>query len=534
MKIINKMIKLLTFACVLLVLNPVTAEAATGRIMFTDLTTAAGEEFEITIKVVSYDDDIDEMSVELSYDNEKIRFLDGDSTSGGNGTLNLEAQATSDENSYILRFKALKNGTTNISINNQVIATDDGVTFEMQEGSSKVSVVGGTEVDEMEEEQFEEEVLDMGNDYIIELEGVTYQISNNFVDGEIPDGYTRDELVINNKIVQMVRSDISNIALVYLVSDEIEVDEEVVGYEPKGRFFRFEESTGVFYPYVQITVSDDVYIIFLAEEYPNELPEKFIATTMTADGYAFPAWQDTELEGYYLIYALSSQGDKLMYRYEVNDQSYQRYAVIPDAPNPYLVKSPTLQIVVDVIAANLLEVLSMIAMVFILLFVLMIVFGVKLINRNKEIDDIYLEDSTAYNYETKNKSADKAKNKKSKSKNNSRKKAEVDEFDGVGASKSIEADMGMEMQELPELNLEEFLSTPPIYETNTPQMLDDGLTQEFDITMDDDIFNQDGFIDFKDDRFEKSQVNLGELMEKSKIEAKYHIDDDDDVEFIEL
>lgn len=517
MKIISKITLVLAFVCTLFIINPMSVEAASGRILFNDPTIAAGEQFDIDVRVVSYEGTMDDISITLKYDSSKLEFISGSSSTGGNGSVKISAKSTGAENKYVLQFRALKKGNTSITIGSQLIKTSGGDTFTIQEGNAAVSVEGGTEVEastsasDGDEDYLEEEV----DDSVIQIAGIVYEMSDDYIESEIPAGYTQEKMEIRGENISAIKGDTSGIILVYLEAPGETVVANEYGYTPKGRFFRYDEGTGKFSPYVQITVSDTTYIVFLTEDYQVELPIQYIPTTMTADGFDFPAWQDTELDGYYLVYAISSKGIRELYRYDTNDQSYQRFEVAPEPENPNKVPNETLQVIIDTIANNLIIVLLIIGLVIFLLLVLTIIFGVKLRNRNREIDDIYEGGVTAYN-------------------NN--------DFNQSRNEKPVKPESEYDFKEV-------------TFDLNEEDMLDDGLTQAFDAGLVNDVFKSEGFIDYAEpvsgassqtdsyDDFEEfddyKDYSQGGLQEKSKDlnignYGKYQASDDDDIEFIEL
>lgn len=534
MKILSRITLVIAFVCTLIIMNPMNVEAATGRIMFSDPTIAAGEQFDLSVKVVSYEGTMDTISVDLKYDSSKLEFISGTSSSGGDGSIKLSATSTSTENIYLLKFRALKNGDASVTISSQTIKSTDGDTFLIQEGNSAISIEGGTEVsassntDTATDDEVIEEIVD---DSVIQIAGVVYEISEGFIESEIPAGYSKEKREIRGENISVLKGDSSGIILVYLVAPGETIVQNEYGYTPKGRFFRYDEGTGKFGPYVQITVSDTTYIVFLTEDYEVDMPMQYIPTTMTADGFDFPAWQDAELEGYYLVYAISSNGDKLLYRYDVNDQAYQRFEMPEEPENPNKVDNETMQLIIDTMANNLIIVLSIIGLLFLLLMILVITFGVKLRNRNREIDDIYEEGVTAYN----NRSyGDREVRKEKKSDYNHKNK--TDEFED---SFEDSWDDGIKI---------DLIGTT---ESEKPTgMLDDGLTQEFDITMGDD-FDSDGFVDYSkpvkrtanrqqvskyEPYGEMNQADFSQMNTNSNIGtfSRYQANDDDDIEFIEI
>ena len=106
-----------------------TAHALTARIAFSDPTTSAGEEFKVTMKVISVDGgSIGDNSIVIKYDTSYLKFVDGtNATSYGDGTVRVAGKVGDNpyEFAYTLTFKALKQGETNIDVKSWGILDKD-------------------------------------------------------------------------------------------------------------------------------------------------------------------------------------------------------------------------------------------------------------------------------------------------------------------------------------------------------------------------------------------------------------------------
>lgn len=540
MKIINRISGALMVICIMMILNPMTVEAASGRIRFNDPKTEAGAEFEVTIEVMTYDSSIGSVYIELDYDSEMIEFKSGEHTTLEDGKLIFSPQGdlAVDET---LTFRALKNTTTAVSIaSHEVKDTNDNV-FEMKEGSAQIEIVGGTEVEVVEPSM------------VIQVLGENYYIENNYLDSRIPLGYSRGTIDIEGETCSVVIGDESDIVLVYLVKEDAEVNE--LG-TVTGRFFMYDEATSIFSPYIEITVSDTTKIAFISSEYTEELPVQYVPTTMTADEFVFPAWEDSENSNFYIVYAITNRGEESLYRYDAIDQSYQRFELEPEVVNPNAVEDEQLQEVVDFVAENLILSVSIIGLLLGFLLLLLLIIGVKLRNRNKELDDIYLEGgildySDVEELSTKSNKNDKKKSKKSKKKNKKSLIEEMEEFDEIdeyGEYDKFDDSVETAMEDFSELEVQEIKSefdqnytSERLAEISDLGMIDDGMTGEFNINFGNSMVS-DGFIEYNEsNQIKPEQVEtynsmneIDKFEEEINYSSKRNILEDDDIEFIDL
>lgn len=470
MKIINKVVGIVALTFLFTICAPISVEAASGKIIFNDPTTPAGEEVDVTIEVVTYNDDVDRFNIVLEYDSEIIQYVSSEYTQYEEGKLIFNSENSDMVLKDTLVFRALKNETTIVTISTQEVFTEDGQVFAMREGTSQIKIVGGVEIEPVE-------VIER---VIVQVQGVDYYISSDFLESKLPMGYELTEMELEGNTYTVGLGELSDIVLVYLEKTEEVEDEE----EPQGSFFMYDSATGVYRPFIQIKVSDSTQIAFLNEEYPEELPERYIPTTMTADGFEFIAWEDAQNRGFYIIYAINSNGEKGLYSYDLIDQSYQRFVIQEDAPNPNEIENEDLQEIIDFMAGNLLVTLLIMLLIQVFTIILVLVFGIKLFNRNKELDDIYTDAGIFSKEDT-----------------------------SANHTKASDYEYEEEFEDEDELDLELNFEEDDSLEEDIPAednfmglgMIDDGLTQEFNINVDEKYFSENEFISFADDNENNNQ-----------------------------
>ncbi len=362
---------LLTF-CVLLSL-PMTVFAAEGRMSFTDLTTPAGEEFQITMNITT-DVGIGEINVTLDYDNEVIEFLSGDNLTANNSQLIYKVEGDGSETTVktYATFMALKNASTKITIAELSVTDVDGNEIDTIEGNSAINIEGGTEV---------EPSIPVTPAVSVDVDGVQYGLESTFDITLLPEGYETVGVPYGDTSVTMSKSEATGMTLAYLVDPE-----------GKGDFFLYKESDNSFSPYVQKEISDTSYIIFTTEPVTRTIPEQYVETTLTINEHVFQTWEDTKNPGLYLIHVIDKNGEFAMYQYDTQDQTYQRFDVPEVEVEPEQTGSNELvNKIMDFVSLNAVLVLGTIALVFFILLLVIIILGVKLSNRNSELDDLYDE-----------------------------------------------------------------------------------------------------------------------------------------------
>ena len=111
-----------------LFLAPLHASAeAHGNFYIPEGAVPAGSEFEISVEFTA-DDTIGTVQAAMTYSEDSIEFISGDSASGGGGIVNIKGFPDSAAQSLTvsLRFKALTEGSSQINLTNGSVFTPDG------------------------------------------------------------------------------------------------------------------------------------------------------------------------------------------------------------------------------------------------------------------------------------------------------------------------------------------------------------------------------------------------------------------------
>ena len=378
MKIIRKIGIMFMSLCLCVPCFSLVAHAEDGRISFTDPETAVGEMVEVTCAVRSTSGNVGDTEISLTYDSAYLRFDSGDGvTADGEGALNYSGSGSSSELKFTMTFQALQEGSTQVGISSATISSDAGASLTMTEGQSTVTIAEGDP-----SKITEGSATSSAEDMQVEINGTAYTLTDDFADADIPSGYSRTQVELDGQERQMVANETETVTLAYLLDGE-----------ENGDFFLYNAEDATFAPYEELSISDTTSIIILSDTSKVDLPSAYQEANLTLNGKDFPVWQDTTRDGFYVLYAMNNNGEAGYYQYDQAENTYQRFVVTEAAPeedaqadtSSFLGK---LQNLVDR-HFPLFAVLGA-AVAFIVLIIL-IVQGVKLHNRNAEIDELYDE-----------------------------------------------------------------------------------------------------------------------------------------------
>jgi hypothetical protein len=192
--------------------------AATGKIAFSDPSAKVGDEVSVTMKVTCVEGEaLGNTDVMLKYDTESLEYInETENASGGAGAIRVwSAPLGSAEASTVLRFKALKEGTTTITITSWEAYDNDGkLLTSAKEGSSKITIAasasGETQIENNENvaeetseavEGSEAESMEQEDVEVLAELDVTakkIRIINVPADVEIPSGFRESSIAIGD------------------------------------------------------------------------------------------------------------------------------------------------------------------------------------------------------------------------------------------------------------------------------------------------------------------------------------------------
>lgn len=137
------LLSLAVMACVLAG-SAISSYAATGQLTFSDPTAAVGDQVSVTMKITTADGSLGAADVMVGYDASALEFVSGTNANGGAGQIRLVgSMETTDQKtfSFTLKFKALKAGTSSLTVSSQEVYDADSKAVTLSHvGSSTVTV----------------------------------------------------------------------------------------------------------------------------------------------------------------------------------------------------------------------------------------------------------------------------------------------------------------------------------------------------------------------------------------------------------
>ncbi len=524
MKFMKKISAILLSLCLCMPCFSMVAHAANGRISFTDPETAVGEMVEVKCVLRSTSGSMGNIEVELSYDSSALRFDSGSGVSdNGSGSLTCTSTGGSAEVSFVMQFQALTEGDTSITVSSATVADANGNALTFDQGSSAVKIAAG---DPSKITEGGTDASGSAGDVAVEVNGVSYTLTDNFADTDIPSGYTRTQVSLDGEEHQMVTNASGNVKLGYLTDAD-----------GTGDFFLYEEEDAQFALYEEISISDSASIIVLSDTDEVNLPDTYQEAKLTLNDKEFPVWQDTEHEGYYIIYAMNNNGEKGYYRYDSAENTYQRFeeAHTDKTEEKKTDTSSFLGKLQSFVENHASLVVLAIGIMGILGLLILIILAVKLRHRNSELDDLYDE----YGIDMDEEPLPAKKNKKKDKKSKKRQRYEddfEDDFEEDGFEDDFEEAYEDEYEDEYEDTYEdEYEDT---YEDEYEEAYDDFEEAEYeeayDVALEDD-FEEDIFAGYET-RSEIMIDDLDALLGERTSEKQGHMETDDTfkVDFIDL
>ena len=417
MKIMKKISAVLLALCLCATCFSMTAYAADGRISFTDPETKVGDMVDVKCVVKSTSGNLGNVEVKLKYDAAYLRFDSGDGvTADSDGALTYKGNGGSAEASFTMKFQALQEGSTKVEITGATISDSSGASLTLNQGNSSVKIGAG---DPSKITQTTSAAS--AGDVDVEVNGQSYKLTDNFADADIPAGYSRTQVPLDGSDRQMVVNESGTIYLGYLMDSN-----------NLGDFFIYNQEDATFAPYEEVSISDTTSIVILSDTSKVNLPKTYKEAKLTLNDKEFPVWQDTEHDGYYVLYAMNNNGETGYYQYDTAENTYQRFEASAADDSEDKADNSLMGKIRKFLDKHLQLLVLVVGLGGILILIILIVLAVKLRNRNLELDDLYdeygidLDEEEPVEPVSKKNKAAKDKSSKGKGK---KKKYDEDDFD---------------------------------------------------------------------------------------------------------
>lgn len=377
MKLVKKISAVLLTLCLVVPCFSMVASAADGKISFSDPQTKVGDIVEVKCAVRSTSGTLGNVEVKLSYDSESLSFESGDGVAAdGDGALTCTSSGGSQEQIFLIEFQALKEGSTQVTIASSTIADTNGATLSLDHGNSTVTIGAG---DPSKIKAKDDTSQASADDMQVEVNGASYTLTDNFSDGDIPNGYQRTEVELDGQTRQMVMNENSGVTLAYLIGGNV------------GDFFIYNSEDATFSPYEELNISDTTSIVLLSNTEEVSLPESYQQAEYSINDKTFPVWQDSNDSECYILYAINSTtGESNYYKYDPTENTYQRFQPEEDDSEENEADG-LLGKVQNFIQEYIQKIVLFGGLGIIVIILLIIILSVKLHNRNVELDELYEE-----------------------------------------------------------------------------------------------------------------------------------------------
>lgn len=389
MKAFKKLAGLILAVCLAVPMFGTAAFAAEGVLMYSDPSAKVGDNVSIDLVVKSNSGEtVGDVTVDMTYDPSSLEFVSGDGfTADGSGSLTYSGKGSGAELRVPVTFRALKTGEAKLTVNSTTATMADGETLELKEGSSTVKIAAADDgTTQVEPSAASSAAAGETTDITVTVNGTDYKFSEAFTSRDIPDGFSETTATFNGAERKFVANE-AGVMLGYLVDDS-----------GSGSFFLFNQDDATFSPFIQLFISDTTSIVPLNQAGSVKLPDSFQKVDLTVQEQKYPAWSDPSVPRYYLIYAMNTRtGESHLYQYDTEDGTYQYYAQDTDKEGTSSVAGlPIPGKIGDMINNHLTLFFVFAVLVGLVLLILMIIFAIKLVHRNQELDDLYAEYDIPY------------------------------------------------------------------------------------------------------------------------------------------
>ena len=356
------------------------ANAAEGTLQFSDPTTKVGEEVTVKVKIATGGAAIGDGDATVTYDTSYLEFKNGENATGGDGkvTLSTTGDGTQSELAYTMVFKALKEGSTTLSVENYTSYLYSDETLNLTTGTATVTIEAGdgTSADGGN-------VSSSGESLSVSVNGKDYTLNEDFSEAVIPTGFTEGTVQIDGKDRRAMLMDGSDYCLVYLKDSDGNSD-----------YFLYNTKESAYEPTELVDISDSCTIYLMNHKGSDGLPSKYQETTSDINGKEFTAWQNTSSTDYFLVYALCTDGSEGYYQYDTTQGTYQRY-IVPTktekvSANGWLDK------IQELVNGHFMIVLIVVWAVILVLLLLVIIKSIQVHRRNNELDELYSDVEGGY------------------------------------------------------------------------------------------------------------------------------------------
>ena len=280
-------------------------------------TAAVGDTYTVNIVIDGAEGAAVAPDVSVHYDVNRLEFVSctGEYGGGGGGLVTINSSNAD------LTFNILSGGQADVD----VFATFDGDS-EPQIVTATV-MVDGEDTAKINENAREDTGTGIEAGTVATADGK--YVSSVFADEFMPVGFSKTTVTYEEQMVEAAQFDMGGIVLLYVTDAD----------GNNGNFDMYDQTTGELSDFLQISGIENRFIIALKAGPDVSVPDGFTKATLnwntqTLEAYAYTGDAGEAVSGgaapvnindFFLIYAISSEGNKGWYMYDQNEGTYQRY-----------------------------------------------------------------------------------------------------------------------------------------------------------------------------------------------------------------
>ena len=288
-------------------------------------TAAVGDTYTVNIVIDGAEGAAVAPDVSVHYDVNRLEFVSctGEYGGGGGGLVTINSSNAD------LTFNILSGGQADVD----VFATFDGDS-EPQIVTATV-MVDGEDTAKINENAREDTGTGIEAGTVATADGK--YVSSVFADEFMPVGFSKTTVTYEEQMVEAAQFDMGGIVLLYVTDAD----------GNNGNFDMYDQTTGELSDFLQISGIENRFIIALKAGPDVSVPEGFTKATLNWNSQTLEAYAYTgeaggaasggsdgavaggvapvDINDFFLIYAISSEGNKGWYMYDQNEGTYQRY-----------------------------------------------------------------------------------------------------------------------------------------------------------------------------------------------------------------
>lgn len=304
-----------SFLAAAIVMLPFTNTRAAGTVSVAgDKETAAvGDNYQVTVTVSGAEGAATAPDISVNYDVNRLNFVDCSGSYGGGagGYITLNDSETT------INFTILSGGQADVDVT--------GI-FEGEEANPQVVTasvfVEGEDTAAVDDRAREDMGTGIEAGTIATSDGNL--VSSVFADEFMPVGFFKTTVSYEEQMVEAAQFDMGNIVLLYVTDST----------GNNGNFKIYDQATGELSDFLQLTGIENKFIIALKAGDEVTVPDGFEKATLqwndqVLEAYSYvgdmPADSTVPANEFFMIYAVSSEGNTGWYIYDQKDGTYQRF-----------------------------------------------------------------------------------------------------------------------------------------------------------------------------------------------------------------